>query len=149
MKVTTAASLIFVGCAAVVYLVPRALGFGGDPLASLSEPTFSNRYTSGFWAEERDRKSELWSRAVVLCGEAAARHSLPNCTIVAVVAGGGARERLAREELAEGTRVGQRLQTGEPSEISNGLTGRGAKDVPSGFGQPNAPGAQASDSAHR
>lgn len=138
MKAAIAAFLVVFGCAALIYIAPAAFGVGGDPLASLSEPKLSERYTSAFWAKERGRKSELWARAIALCGERAAQATqpLPNCAILAVVADGGAQERLAREEIAERGRVRQWLQNGAPGEISNGLTGRGAKGVPSGFGQP-------------
>lgn len=145
MKVAIAAFLVVLGCVAVAYIAPSAFGLGGDPLASLSEPNLSDRYTSGFWAKERGRNSDLWTRAVALCGERTAppTEPLPNCAIVAVVADGGAQERLAREALAERGRVRQWLQNGQPAEISNGLTGRGAKGVPSGFGQPETRGEKA------
>ncbi|MGH7856479.1 MAG: hypothetical protein ACREQY_04045, partial [Candidatus Binatia bacterium] len=63
MRVAIAAFVIFLGCAAVVYFRPSVFGLGGDPLASLSEPNFSDRFTSGFWARERERASDLWARA--------------------------------------------------------------------------------------
>jgi hypothetical protein len=141
MKIAIFIVLGLLVCGAAVYVAPGALGMREDPLASLTEPTFSDRYTSAFWATEHGRNSDLWSRALSLCAEQVKRTTLsPNCTVLGVVAGGGAQERLAREELAERGQVRAWLQNGQSGEVSNGLTGRGARGVPSGFGQPKAAG---------
>lgn len=152
MRVAVAVFVILLGCAAVtVYFRPALLGLGGDPLASLSESVLSDRFTSGFWARERERNSDLWKRALALCAEPPVRlaEPRPNCAIVAVVADGGAQERLAREQLAERSRVREWLRGGAPADIGDGLTGRGATGVPSGFGRGARTGSTGSDEQPR
>src|SRR5262245_18564403 len=149
MKIAITALFIAIVSVAIVIVAPAALRRGGDSLASLSEPTLSERYTSAFWANEQRRTSDLWTRALSFCGQRTLRATqpLPNCAIVALVADGGAQERLSQEELAGRGRVRQWLQNGQSGDVSNGLTGRGAKGVPSAFGR--APGSDTASATDR
>jgi hypothetical protein len=94
-------------------------------LASLSEPTLSQRFNSTFWVHELNEKSPLWTQALSSCERTMSPPvPRPNCSVVAVVANPAAREELARQMLAE--RKAAREWLGS-HEIGNGLTGHGAQ----------------------
>ena len=136
MKVAVGIFVVLVACGAALVLAPSLRTMGQDPLASLSEPTFSDVFTSAYWAREKDSGSDTWRQANAACASpsSAVPSPRPNCVIVNVVAGGGSQEQLAREILQERARTREWLRDGESGEISDVLTGRGARVVPSGFG---------------
>ena len=135
VKVATVLLIVVIACGATLVAAPILRTIGQDPLASLSEPTFSDAFTSAYWAREKASGSELWSRATAACASSVPSAApRPNCVIVNVVAAGGAQEELARELLEERARAREWLRSGASGEISDGLTGRGARGVPGGFG---------------
>jgi hypothetical protein len=125
--------LASIGCLALAYLGVRMLRHG-DPLASLEDSVLSSEYSSAFWAGERRGNTGLWARALERCSEAGNIKSRPNCAVVDVVSG-KALENEAPNGVSQPSGA-----TGSPSdEISKGLTGRGARQVPSGFRHRDAP----------
>jgi hypothetical protein len=103
-----------------------------DPLASLEDPVLSSKYSSAFWMAESRANTRLWSRASALCSEIRDADSRPNCDVVEMVSRKGA------PPVAAENRSHQRVAI-QPTadDIGNGLTGHGAREVPSGFRHPN------------
>jgi hypothetical protein len=142
VKVATVFFIVVIACGAAIVAAPFVRTIGQDPLASLSEATLSDVFTSAYWMREKDLASTLWNRATAACASPAPSAApRPNCVIVNVVASGGAQEKLARELLEERARTREWIRNGASGEISDGLTGRGARDVPSGFGPNRTNGA--------
>jgi hypothetical protein len=113
-------------CGAIVYAVVPLHIEDTDVIASLSEPSLSERYSSAFWEKERAGKTSLWTQALEACRDAATTPR-PNCQIVLLVAHASAQEELAREQLAERRRLEKWIKNGAKGEIGDGLTGKGAK----------------------
>lgn len=55
-----------------------------EALESLSAPTASSRYHSGFWAAEASKQSPLWTKAQSYC-RVPDHEDRPNCRIVVAV----------------------------------------------------------------
>ena len=112
-------------CIVLAYLAARTVRHS-DPLASLEAPVLSSEYSSAFWMSERRENSELWSLALERCSERSNMESRPNCAVVLVVSGKGSPNQatnLSHAPVASGP---------SSDEIPNGLTGHGARQVPSG-----------------
>ena len=60
---------------------PEELANGDDPIAALASTAKSSRYGLNYWVEQRDRKTETWSRALAYC-EPAERANFANCETV-------------------------------------------------------------------
>ncbi len=133
MKIAIGLLIVVIACGAALFAAPSLRTIGQDPLASLAEPTFSDSFTSAYWARQKETESDIWRSATAACASPPASPR-PNCLIVNVVAGGGAQEQLARDLLEERARTREWLRNGGSGDISDGLTGRGARGVPSGFG---------------
>ena len=60
---------------------PEGLANGDDPIAALSSTVRSSRYGLNYWVEQRDAKTEVWSRALSYC-EPPDHANYPNCETV-------------------------------------------------------------------
>lgn len=68
---------------------PQQVADGDDPLAALTVPAESHRYTDGYWREQaRTDSAGRWAKAVAYCGDGQPRPGLeadgakPNCRAV-------------------------------------------------------------------
>lgn len=60
---------------------PEDVANGDDPIAALESTAQSSRYGLNYWVEQRDQKTETWSKALAFC-EPPEHANYPNCQTV-------------------------------------------------------------------
>ncbi len=89
---------------------------GDNPIDALGATARSTRYTSSYWVQQSERRSELWQRAQTACRDAdlGAR---PNCAVV--------------QEVAQFDAMAERSRNRSPS---------GPATIEPGWNRPSRPG---------